>query len=165
MPENTIRSKDQIRKSLQHVRKIESDNPAVEISKLNHESVAKLADDANDIFSVLYKDSLIDESFDYALAVTFAKKPLQGLERRLNRRGFSREVERKIDDLVIVEEQPIQIEVGLFVNFLKEFLVRRHCINGGRVRDYIEALDKASGRDTFLTPDMGSRPNILKRLG
>jgi len=160
-------SRDDIRNAINAKKKdIQSDNPQVEISRMNHEAVGKLADDHNDVFSQLTKDTLQDETFDYALAITFARNPLKSLEERLRSRGIKEMVTKKCDLGAIEEPQDVRIKVDLFEDFLKEFLVRRHCLNRNRVDEYIQALDKANGKDTILQ-DMNRNNNrgILSRLG
>jgi hypothetical protein len=143
---------------------IQSDNPLVEIAKMNIEAVGKLADDKNDVFSQLTKDSLQDETLDYALAIVFARRPLQSLEERLKKRGV-KEIIVEDHDLGSIEvEKDIKIKVDVFESFLIEFLIRRHCLNRGRVSEYIDALDKANGKDTMARQDEGNR-GILRRLG
>lgn len=144
---------------------IQSDNPQVEIARMNIEAVGKLADGNNDIFSQLMKDNLQDETLDYALAINFAMHPLPGLEDRLMKRGITRKVIISTDDFGIIEEErPVRIKVGTFITFLKEFLVRRHCLNRSRVNEYIDALDKANGKQ-ILQHDENRRTSLLNRLG
>lgn len=143
---------------------IQSDNPAVEITRMNIEAVAKLADGNNDIFSQLTKDTLQDETFDYALAMSLAMNPLKDMEGRLKRRGITHKLMVKYDLGEIEEERPIRIKITPLVEFLKEFLVRRHCLNRNRVSEYIEALDKANGKDTLLQTSEPKR-GIFNRLG
>lgn len=143
---------------------IQSDNPHVEIARMNIEAVGKLADDKNDIFSQLQKDTLQDETLDYALGINYAMHPLPGLEDRLKKRGITRTINVPHDLGEIEEEHPVRIKVNVFETFLKEFLVRRHCLNRGRVVEYIDALDKANGKETVLR-EQTQRQNILQRLG
>lgn len=143
---------------------IQSDNPQVEIARMNIEAVGKLADDKNDVFSQLQKDNLQDETLDYALAINFAMHPLPGLEDRLRKRGITRKVFISHDLGDIEEEQPVRIKVDSFITFLKEFLVRRHCLNRSRVDEYIQALDKANGKQ-ILQQDETRRTSLLNRLG
>lgn len=143
---------------------IQSDNPQVEIAKMNIEAVGKLADDHNDVFSQLTKDAIRDETLDYASAITFAMNPLSGLEERLEKRGFTEKVVVKHDLADIEEERPIQIKIPMYMNFLKEFLVRRHCLNRSRVDEYIKALDKANGKENIFREEP-RRTGILQRMG
>jgi hypothetical protein len=144
---------------------IQSDNPSVEIARMNIEAVGKLADDKNDVFSQLTKDSLQDETIDYALAIVFARRPLQSLEERLAKRGIV-ELSIKHTDLGDIEEEtPIKIKVDVFESFLREFLIRRHCLNRGRVEEYIKALDKANGKDMLMQDPSQRRTGLLSRLG
>lgn len=143
---------------------IQSDNPAVEITRMNIEAVAKLSDGQNDIFSQLTKDHLQDETFDYALAMSLAINPLKNMEDRLRRRGITHKVMVKHDLGEIEEDQFIRIKIVPLIDFLKEFLVRRHCLNRNRVSEYIEALDKANGKDTLLQATEPKR-GIFNRLG
>ena len=158
-------TRDDIKNAIVSKRKdIQSDNPQVEIAKLNHDAVKVLADQNNEIFSQLYKDSLQDETLDYALAINFANNPLQALEERLRARGI-KEKKIVIHDLGEMEEEvEIRLKVPMFINFLKEFLVRRHCLNRGRVSEYIDALDKANGKETIFN-DPNKPRGILQRLG
>jgi len=81
--------RDSIKKAIDAKKQnIQSDNPLVEIAKMNIEAIGKLADDRNDVFSQLTKDNLQDETLDYALAIVFARHPLQSLEERLQKRGI-----------------------------------------------------------------------------
>jgi hypothetical protein len=159
-------NRDDIKNAIAEKRKaIQSDNPQVEIAKLNHDAVKVLSDQNNEIFSQLYKDTLQDETLDYALAINYAHNPLQGLEDRLRERGIK---ERKMvrHDLGDIEEEvEIRLSVPMFENFLKEFLIRRHCLNRKRVTEYIDALDKANGKDTLLTDPNRTRNGIIQRLG
>jgi len=143
---------------------IQSDNPQVEIAKMNIEAVGKLADDKNDVFSQLQKDAMQDETMDYALAINFAMHPLPGLESRLKKRGITRTIMKEHDLGVIEEEVPIRLIVSVFETFLKEFLVRRHCLNRSRVDEYIKALDKANGKETIFH-DENRKPGLLQRMG
>jgi len=122
---------------------IQSDNPQVEIAKMNIEAVGKLADDHNDVFSQLQKDAMQDETMDYALAINYAMHPLPGLEARLKKRGITRKVLKEHDLGVMEEEVSIKLTVSVFETFLKQFLVRRHCLNRSRVEEYIKALENA----------------------
>lgn len=144
---------------------IQSDNPSVEIARMNIEAVSKLADDKNDVFSQLTKDALQDETLDYALAIVFARRPLQSLEERLAKRGITEIGTTKTDLGEIDTEVPIKIKVDVFESFLKEFLIRRHCLNRSRVDEYINALDKANGKDTLMQDMTQRRTGILSRLG
>lgn len=144
-------------------RDIQSDNPQVEIARMNIEAVGKLADDKNDVFSQLQKDSLQDETMDYALAINYALHPLPGLESRLKKRGISRTITVHHDLGDIDETTDVRITVPSFISFLKEFLVRRHCLNRGRVQEYIDAIDKANGKDNYMKEP--KQQNILQRLG
>lgn len=154
--QNLIASKKQI---------IQSDNPNVEIARMNIEAVGKLADDKNDVFSQLTKDALQDETLDYALAIVFARRPLQSLEERLEKLGIT-EISIKHTDLGDIEvEIPVKIKVDVFESFLIEFLIRRHCLNRGRVDEYITALDKANGKDMLMQDPLQRRTGLLSRLG
>lgn len=158
-------TREEIRKTIDSKKNIiQSDNPQVEIAKMNIEAVGKLADDHNDVFSQLQKDSFQDETMDYALAINFAMHPLPGLEERLARRGIKRKALVKHDLIDEEELAPIRIKVGVFETFLKEFLVRRHCLNRSRVDEYIKALDKANGKETIFH-DENKRMGILQRMG
>jgi hypothetical protein len=157
-------TRDEIKKQIEAKKQnIQSDNPQVEIARMNIEAVGKLADDQNDVFSQLQKDSLQDETMDYALAINFAMHPLPGLETRLAKRGIKRTVTIHHDLGDIEEETEVRIKVPSFVSFLKEFLVRRHCLNRGRVQEYIDAIDKANGKENYLREP--KQQNILQRLG
>lgn len=156
----------QIKKQIDAKKKdIQSDSPQVEIARMNIEAVGKLADDKNDVFSQLTKDKLQDETFDYALAINFARHPLQGLEERLKKMGIKEPVTIKTDLGEIDDEQDIKITVKVLEEFLKEFLIRRHCLNRGRVQEYIDALDKANGKDRIFQQDTQQNRGILSRLG
>lgn len=158
-------TREEIKKSIEakkHI--IQSDNPLVEIAKMNIEAVGKLADDHNDVFSQLTKDAIQDETLDYASAINFAMNPLSGLEERLEKRGITEKTITKHDLGDIEEERPIQIKIPMFINFLKEFLVRRHCLNRSRVEEYIDALDKANGKENIFR-DEPRRTGILQRMG
>ena len=158
-------TRDEIKKQIEAKKQlIQSDNPQVEIAKMNIEAVGKLADDHNDVFSQLQKDKLQDETLDYALGINFAMHPLPGLEERLKKRGITRKVLEDHDLGSIEAEKPIRLKVSVFENFLKEFLVRRHCLNRGRVEEYIKALDKANGKETIFQ-DENKRRGILQRMG
>lgn len=158
-------TRDEIKKAIESKKNIiQSDNPQVEIAKMNIEAVGKLADDHNDVFSQLQKDSLQDETLDYAMAINFAMNPLSGLEERLAKRGIAEKKTVSHDLGDIEEESPIEIKIPMFINFLKEFLVRRHCLNRSRVEEYIKALDKANGKETIFR-DENRRPGILQRMG
>ena len=158
-------TREDIKNAINGKRKdIQSDNPQVEIAKLNHDAIKVLADQKNEIFSQLTKDALQDETMDYALAINFARNPLQALEERLKMRGIK---EKKIvhHDLEDIEEEiDIKLKVPMFENFLKEFLVRRHCLNRNRVDEYIDALDKANGKETIFQGE-NRQTSILRRLG
>lgn len=157
--------RENIRKAIDSKRQnIQSDNPMVEITRMNIEAVGKLADGNNDIFSQLTKDNLQDETFDYALAMSLAMNPLKNMEDRLARRGITRKVLVKHDLGEIEEDQPIRLKITPLIDFLKEFLVRRHCLNRNRVEEYINALDKANGKDTLLQSTEPKR-GIFNRLG
>jgi hypothetical protein len=136
----------------------------VEIAKMNIEAVGKLADDHNDVFSQLSKDAFQDETLDYAMAINFAMNPLSGLEERLSKRGIKEKIIISHDLGDIEEERPITIKIPMFVNFLKEFLVRRHCLNRSRVNEYINALDKANGKETIFKEE-NKHMGILQRMG
>lgn len=124
---------EEIRKQIEASRKnIQSDNPQVEMTRLKLDAIIKLAEGDNDIFSQLMKDNLQDETFDYALAITFARSPLKNLEERLILKG--------------IPEDKAKIKIDVLERFLKEFLVRRHCLNRKRVEEYIKALDTAVPR-------------------
>lgn len=143
---------------------IQSDNPQVEIAKMNIEAVGKLADDHNDVFSQLTKDSIQDETLDYASAINFAMNPLSGLEERLEKRGITEKIIVKNELGDFLEETPIRIKIPMYINFLKEFLVRRHCLNRSRVEEYIKALDKANGKENIFREEP-KRTGILQRMG
>jgi len=143
---------------------IQSDNPSVEIARMNIEAVGKLADGTNDIFSQLTKDHMQDETLDYALAIVYARHPMRGLEQRLKSRGITETIIERHDLGDIEVEKDIEIKVDVFESFLKEFLVRRHCMNRGRVDEYINALDKANGKDTIMQMQE-KRTGLLGRLG
>jgi len=158
-------TREDIKNAINGKRKdIQSDNPQVEIAKLNHDAIRVLADQKNEIFSQLTKDALQDETMDYALSINFALNPLQALEERLKMRGIKEKKYIQYDLGAIEEEVDIRIKVPMFENFLKEFLIRRHCLNRNRVDEYIDALDKANGKETIFQGD--TRQNsILRRLG
>jgi len=158
-------TREEIKKQIEAKKNIiQSDNPQVEIAKMNHESVRALADDKNDVFSQLQKDAFTDETMDYALAINYAMHPLPGLEERLKKRKITRIVLIKHDLGSIEEETTIQLKVSVFETFLKEFLVRRHCLNRSRVDEYIKALDKANGKQTIFQ-DENRKPGLLQRMG
>jgi len=158
-------TRDEIKKAIESKKNIiQSDNPQVEIAKMNIEAVGKLADDHNDVFSQLQKDSLQDETLDYAIAYNFSMNPLSGLEERLKRRGIKEKVMIHHDLIDEEEEQDIRITIPMLINFLKQFLVRRHCLNRSRVDEYINALDKANGKETIFK-DENKRMGILQRMG
>lgn len=158
-------SRDDIRKAIDLKKTvIKSDNPQVEIARMNIEAVSKLADDKNDVFSQLQKSSMQDETFDYALAITFATNPLSGLDARLKAKGIKETIFESCDLGDMETEQDIHITIPIFTSFLKEFLVRRHCLNRSRVDEYITALDKANGKETIFKDDTRAK-NILSRLG
>ena len=158
-------TRDEIKKAIDAKKNlIQSDNPQVEIAKMNIEAVGKLADQTNDIFSQLQKDAMQDETMDYALAINFAMHPLPGLEARLKKRGITRKTIVENDLGTMEEETSIRLKVSVFEAFLKEFLVRRHCLNRSRVDEYINALDKASGKETIFR-DENKRMGILQRMG
>jgi len=144
-------------------KRIESDNPQVEIAKLRQEDVAKLADSNNHIFSQLMKDSLQDETLDYTSAMNFARNPLSGLEGRLKRKGIKQKIIVHNELGEIEEEADVRIKVDMFESWLVEFLVRRHCLNRNRVKEYIDALDKANGK--FERGTEAPRQGLLQRLG
>lgn len=157
--------REQIRKSIESKKQpIQSDNPMVEITRMNIEAVGKLADGNNDIFSQLTKDHLQDETFDYALAMSLAMNPLKNMEDRLKRKGIYRKILVKHDLGEIEEEQPIRIKITPLIDFLKEFLIRRHCLNRNRVEEYIKALDKANGKENLIQSSEPKR-GIFNRLG
>jgi len=159
-------TREEIKKQIEAKKSIiQSDNPQVEIAKMNIEAVGKLADDHNDVFSQLQKDAFIDETMDYALAINYAMHPLPGLEERLKKRGIIRHIPIK-NDLGTIEKEdiPVRLKVNVFETFLKEFLVRRHCLNRSRVEEYIKALDKANGKETIFH-DENKRPGLLQRMG
>lgn len=157
--------KEAIKKRIAEKRQqIQSDSPQVEIARMNTEAVGKLADQGNEIFSQLYKDTLQDETMDYALAINFATHPLQSLEDRLKARGIKEKVTIHHDLGDIEEERPVRIKVDMYINFLKEFLIRRHCLNRKRVDEYIDALDKVNGKETIYR-DPNQRQSLLNRLG
>jgi hypothetical protein len=159
-----MQSREDIKAAINAKRKdIQSDNPQVEIAKMNIEAVGKLADQNNEIFSQLYKDGLQDETIDYALAINFAVRPCAGLEDRLQRLGITETKTIHCDLGDIEEEAAVRIRVPVFENFLKEFLVRRHCLNRKRVDEYINALDKANGKDTMYSEPKAQ--GLLRRLG
>lgn len=143
---------------------IRSDNPMVEINRQNIEAVTKLADGQNDIFSQLEKTPLQDETFDYALAMSFAMNPLKTMEERLARKGIKEKVLIPHDLGDIEESMPIRIKIVSLIEFLKEFLVRRHCLNRNRVGEYIDALDKANGKDTLMQ-NTEPKKGIFNRMG
>jgi len=158
-------TREDIKNAINGKRKdIQSDNPQVEIAKLNHDAIKVLADQKNEIFSQLTKDALQDETMDYALAINFALNPLQALEERLKMRGIKEKKYIQHDLGNIEEEVGVRIKVPMFENFLKEFLIRRHCLNRNRVDEYIEALDKANGKETIFQGDT-KQNSILRRLG
>jgi hypothetical protein len=162
---NILATREDIKTLINSKRKdIQSDNPQVEIAKLNHDAIKVLADQNNEIFSQLYKDTLQDETLDYALAINFAHNPLQALEERLKVRGIQEKRIIKHDLGDIEEEIDIRIKVPMFENFLKEFLIRRHCLNRKRVNEYIDALDKANGKETIFQGENKTQ-SILRRLG
>lgn len=162
---NDLATRDEIRKAIDSKKQqIQSDNPQVEIAKMNIEAVGKLADDRNDVFSQLQKDTLQDETLDYAMAINFAVNPLSGLEERLSKRGIKEKVMVATDLGEVEEERAITIKIPMFIGFLKEFLVRRHCLNRSRVGEYIDALDKANGKETIFK-DENRRMGILQRMG
>jgi len=75
-------TREDIRKAIDARKSIiQSDNPQVEIAKMNIEAVGKLADDQNDVFSQLQKDAMQDETMDYALAINYAMHHCQDLKR------------------------------------------------------------------------------------
>ena len=158
-------TREDIKNAINGKRKdIQSDNPQVEIAKLNHDAIKVLADQKNEIFSQLTKDALQDETMDYALAINFALNPLQALEERLKMRRI-KEIKIVQHDLGTIEEEvDIRLKVPMFENFLKEFLIRRHCLNRNRVDEYIDALDKANGKETIFQGD-NRQQSILRRLG
>lgn len=161
-----IDKREAIRKAIESKKQsIQSDNPMVEITRMNIEAVGKLADGNNDIFSQLTKDNLQDETFDYALAMSLAVNPLRNMEERLKRKGITQKVLVKHDLGEIEEERPIRIQITSLINFLKEFLVRRHCLNRNRVEEYIEALRKANGTDNLILPTESPKKGIFNRLG
>jgi hypothetical protein len=158
-------TRDEIKKAIESKKSIiQSDNPQVEIARMNIEAVGKLADDHNDVFSQLQKDAFQDETLDYSMAINFAINPLSGLEERLAKRGIVEKVTISHDLGDIEEERAITIKIPMFVNFLKEFLVRRHCLNRSRVSEYIEALDKANGKENVFR-DENKKMGILQRMG
>jgi len=61
------------------------------------------------------------------------------------------------------KEMPILLKVSVLITFLKEFLVRRHCLNRSRVEEYINALDKANGKETIFREE-NKRMGILQRM-
>lgn len=147
---------EELRIALENRKRIESDNPEVEKTRLRLQSVEKLADDQNDVFSQLKKDRLQDETFDYALAISFARRPLKNLESRLMRRGITDKAPKTDDKGKIIfgsdgkpiyVDVPVRIEVTVMEEFLKEFLVRRHSLNRKRVDEYIQALDSSLSRN------------------
>lgn len=159
--------KEAIKKRIAEKRQqIQSDSPQVEIARMNTEAVGKLADQGNEIFSQLYKDTLQDETMDYALAINFATHPLQSLEDRLKSRGIKEKVliQRDLEGFEEEKEIPVRIQVDMYINFLKEFLIRRHCLNRKRVDEYIDALDKVNGKETIYR-DPNQRQSLLNRLG
>jgi len=158
-------TREDIRKAIDARKSIiQSDNPQVEIAKMNIEAVGKLADDQNDVFSQLQKDAMQDETMDYALAINYAMHPLPGLEARLKKRGITRKIMVMTDLFEEEKEMPILLKVSVLITFLKEFLVRRHCLNRSRVEEYINALDKANGKETIFREE-NKRMGILQRMG
>ena len=84
-----IKKEDIIDKMKLSPQRVTVDNPQVEIARMAHESVKELSNDKNDVFSQLTKDSLQDETLDYALAIVFARQPMRGLEDRLKIRNIT----------------------------------------------------------------------------
>lgn len=158
-------TRDDIKKDISAKRKdIQSDSPSVEIARMNIEAISKLADDKNDVFSELRKDNIQDETLDYTLGINFAMHPLPGLESRLAKRGITRKVKIESDLGLIDVDIPIRLKVDTYISFLKEFLIRRHCLGRSRVNEYIDALDKANGKENILR-DQPQRQSIFQRLG
>lgn len=167
-------SPEELRDVLESRKKtISSDNPEVEKTRLRLQSVEKLADDQNDVFSQLKQSHLQDETFDYALAISFAKRPLKNLESRLIKRGITERIPKTDDkgkEMIgsdgkpINVDAPIRIRVTVMEEFLKEFLVRRHSLNRKRVEEYLDALDSSSAKNTdTLNRDVNGN-RILKGL-
>ena len=142
---------EELKKAIENKKKFESDNPNVEIARIKSDAATKLADSDNDNFSELTKDSLQDETFDYALAISFASNPLKNLEDRL-----------KSMDIKDKNGKDIRLEIITLKGFLKEFLIRRHCLNRKRVDEYIDALNAVEPRNQLLPQDKSS--NLMNRL-
>lgn len=142
---------EDLKKAIEEKKKVvTSDNPQVEIARIHTDAVIKLSESDNDNFSQLNKDKLQDETFDYALAISFANRPLRSLEERLK----SKDIKNK-------DGSNIKIEIITLKDFLKEFLIRRHCLNRKRVEEYIEALDAVNPRNTQINAE---RPGLLNRI-
>jgi hypothetical protein len=142
---------DALKERLSGEKSIQSDNPQVEMTKLKLDAILQLADGTNDQFSELTKSSVIDETLLYSLAKTYALHPLRGLEGRLKAKG-----------IVNKDGSDIEIEVETFRAFLEEFLIRRHCMNRGRVEEYLKALKNI----TPTHPEQEQKQeSMLRRLG
>jgi hypothetical protein len=140
-----------LKQRLSGEKQIQSDNPQVEMTKLKLDAILQLANGNNDQFSELTKNSVMDETLLYSLAKTYATHPLRGLEGRLMARNITN-----------IDGSLIEIEISTYRAFLEEFLVRRHCMNRGRVEEYLKALKN-------ITPTHQEEQNkpesMLRRLG
>lgn len=142
---------EKVKRMISEEKKIQSDNPQVEMTRQKLEAILRLADHNNDVFSELKKDSTIDETLLYSLAKTFASAPMAGLEGRLRARGITNP-----------DGSDVRIEVRTFDFFLREFLIRRHSMNRGRVDEYLQALKNITPKSIDETPPQ--KNGLLQRM-
>lgn len=126
---------------------IQSDNPHVEIAKMNLDALKVLSDENNLIFSELTKNSMIDEPLLYALAYTFATNPLKGLEARCRSKGID-----------------LRIEDDIGKNMTIEYKKQRQCTDRKRTDEYLRGIDFANRKDA-LVQSQEPRRGIFSRLG
>lgn len=129
------------------IKPIQSDNPAVEQTKLKMEALNTLADKSNEVFSSHFVDKvgMTDETRSFEKACLFANNPLPGYSERLESIGIN-----------------FDLSIKIVPKFVGGILERRHSMNRSRVEEYLKGLKNLNRPDVIEQPE---RKGILSRLG